>query len=139
MNVVITGSTKGIGLGLAREFLQRGHNVAISSRGQGAVDTAVSQLQQAFPAAQIVGAPCDVANRVYRGCGGLAILVNRYAAVIVRIEFCVLEREAFCDRFASDGHEHHLRLDLFLAGHASDLGFSCLDVFELCASDDRNA
>lgn len=63
MNVVITGSTKGIGLGMAREFLQRGHNVAISSRGQAAVDTTVAQLQNDFPQAQIVGQPCDVADR----------------------------------------------------------------------------
>jgi NAD(P)-dependent dehydrogenase (short-subunit alcohol dehydrogenase family) len=62
MNVVITGSTKGIGFGMAREFLKRGHNVVISSRGQQAVDDAVGQLSAEFPAAQIAGQPCDVGN-----------------------------------------------------------------------------
>ena len=40
MNVVITGSTKGIGLGMAREFVRLGHNVVVSSRRQAAVDAA---------------------------------------------------------------------------------------------------
>jgi len=63
MNVVITGSTKGIGLGMAREFLRRGHRVVVSSRGQAAVDHAMAQLQQEFSAEDIVGQPCDVADR----------------------------------------------------------------------------
>ncbi len=63
MNVVITGSTKGIGLGMAREFLGRGHNVVVSSRGQAAVDTAMDQLGGEFPPERIVGLPCDVADR----------------------------------------------------------------------------
>jgi NAD(P)-dependent dehydrogenase (short-subunit alcohol dehydrogenase family) len=62
MNIVITGSTKGIGLGMAREFLQRGHNVVISSRGQAAVDAAVALLAKDFPAERIAGQPCDVSD-----------------------------------------------------------------------------
>jgi short-subunit dehydrogenase len=46
MNIVITGSTKGIGLGLAAEFVARGHNVVISSRHVAAVETALAQLRQ---------------------------------------------------------------------------------------------
>ena len=30
--IVITGSTKGIGYGLAEEFLKRGHSVVVSGR-----------------------------------------------------------------------------------------------------------
>ena len=62
MNVVITGSTKGIGLGMAREFLKRGHNIVISSRGQEAVDYAVAALAAEYPADRIAGKPCDVAD-----------------------------------------------------------------------------
>eukprot|EP00121_Abeoforma_whisleri_P015020 Awhi_evm1s13848 len=40
-NVVITGSTKGIGLALAKYFLLKGHNVIISGRNQTAVDSKV--------------------------------------------------------------------------------------------------
>ena len=46
MHVVITGSTKGIGLGMAREFLKRGHDVVISSRGSGPVEKAVAGLRR---------------------------------------------------------------------------------------------
>ena len=62
MNIVITGSTKGIGFGMAREFLRRGHNVVISSRGQQAVDAAVAQLSGEFPAEKIAGQPCNVGH-----------------------------------------------------------------------------
>ncbi|MGI9291774.1 MAG: SDR family NAD(P)-dependent oxidoreductase [Gammaproteobacteria bacterium] len=62
MNIVITGSTKGIGLGMAREFLKKGHKVMLSSRGQAAVDQAASELSGDFPADMIAGRPCDVAD-----------------------------------------------------------------------------
>jgi NAD(P)-dependent dehydrogenase (short-subunit alcohol dehydrogenase family) len=57
---VITGSTRGIGLGLAREFLKRGCAVVVSGRTQAAVERAVSQLASAAPAGQVLGCPCDV-------------------------------------------------------------------------------
>ncbi len=63
MNVVITGSTKGIGLGMAREFLRRGHSVLVSSRGQAAVDAAMAELGHDFAPELIVGQPCDVGDR----------------------------------------------------------------------------
>jgi NAD(P)-dependent dehydrogenase (short-subunit alcohol dehydrogenase family) len=62
MNVVITGSTKGIGLGMAREFLQRGHDVMISSRTSRAVDDVVSQLRQTWPDRNVIGRVCDVTD-----------------------------------------------------------------------------
>ncbi len=62
MNIVITGSTKGIGLGMAREFMQRGHKVLISSRSQAAVDEVVATLSMEFSAELIAGQPCDVGN-----------------------------------------------------------------------------
>lgn len=55
--IVITGSTRGIGKGLAHEFLKRGHNVVITGRGQEAVNRAVAELEQLGPA---LGMPCDV-------------------------------------------------------------------------------
>ncbi len=60
MNVVITGSTQGIGLGLAKEFLKRGHDVVISSRRAHVVDEVVAELQQGWPDRKIIGCPCDV-------------------------------------------------------------------------------
>uniref|UniRef100_A0A0D6QWC4 chlorophyll(ide) b reductase n=1 Tax=Araucaria cunninghamii TaxID=56994 RepID=A0A0D6QWC4_ARACU len=45
-NVVITGSTRGLGKALAREFLFAGDNVVIASRSPDSVRTTVAQLQQ---------------------------------------------------------------------------------------------
>jgi NAD(P)-dependent dehydrogenase (short-subunit alcohol dehydrogenase family) len=44
-NIVITGSTKGIGFGLAREFARLGHNVMISGSSDASVETALASLQ----------------------------------------------------------------------------------------------
>jgi len=60
MNIVITGSTQGIGLGLAHEFLKRGHNVVISSRREAVVKTVVAALQSEYSERRIMGCPCDV-------------------------------------------------------------------------------
>lgn len=43
-NVVITGSSRGIGLGLAMEFLKRGHNVVISGSRQESTNKAMEEL-----------------------------------------------------------------------------------------------
>jgi len=61
-NVVITGSTRGIGRGLAAEFLKRGHNVVVSSRKQADVDKAVSELA-ATGSAKVTGTSCDVTRK----------------------------------------------------------------------------
>lgn len=45
-NVLITGSSKGIGYALAKEFLKAGDNVIISSRTAEHVDTAVQKLKK---------------------------------------------------------------------------------------------
>ena len=61
MNVVITGSTRGIGLGMAREFVTRGHNVVVSSRRPAAVEAAVRELARLGPG-KATGSAADVAN-----------------------------------------------------------------------------
>jgi len=55
--IVITGSTRGIGKGLATEFLKRGHQVVVTGRSQAAVDQAVAELE---PLGPVLGQPCDV-------------------------------------------------------------------------------
>ena len=61
--VVITGSTRGIGLGMAKEFRRRGHDLVISSRGQPAVDEAVAEIAGIEGAGKVVGIACDVGKR----------------------------------------------------------------------------
>ncbi len=60
MNIVITGSTKGIGYALAKEFLNHGDNVIISSRNEERVRNAIQKLKELFPKNKINGITCDV-------------------------------------------------------------------------------
>ena len=57
--VVITGSTRGLGFCMAREFLSRGCAVMVSGRTSGSVDAAVSLLRRELPEADLHGFPCD--------------------------------------------------------------------------------
>lgn len=59
--IVITGSTRGIGLGLARAFVERGHNVVIASRSAAAVEQTVAELASAG-LGRVAGFACDVAD-----------------------------------------------------------------------------
>ncbi len=60
MNVVITGSTQGIGFALAREFLSYGDNVVISSRSNEKIENAIKILESEFSESKIIGIKCDV-------------------------------------------------------------------------------
>ncbi|XP_065871736.1 chlorophyll(ide) b reductase NOL, chloroplastic isoform X2 [Euphorbia lathyris] len=57
-NVLITGSTKGIGYALAKEFLKAGDNVIICSRSSERVESAVQSLKEEF--GDHHGTKCDV-------------------------------------------------------------------------------
>jgi NAD(P)-dependent dehydrogenase (short-subunit alcohol dehydrogenase family) len=59
-HIVITGSTRGIGYGLAEAFLGFGCSVAVSGRGKDAVKKAVAGLKSRHEAKRVFGLPCDV-------------------------------------------------------------------------------
>ena len=61
-SVIITGSSKGIGLGMCLEFLKRGCSVLISSRKQADVDAAVEKFSAQFGAEKVTGLTCDVTD-----------------------------------------------------------------------------
>lgn len=58
--IVITGSTGGIGRGLAHEFLSRGCNVAVSGRSPESVAAAVADLGADHDPERVVGKACDI-------------------------------------------------------------------------------
>jgi len=58
-NIVITGSSKGIGRGLAEAFVRRGHNVTVSARGADAVTKTTAELNELGPG-RASGTTCDV-------------------------------------------------------------------------------
>jgi short-subunit dehydrogenase len=60
--VVITGSTKGIGRGLAEEFIKRGHNAVISSRNLADVEK-VSQALASIGPGKCTGIACDITDK----------------------------------------------------------------------------
>ena len=61
-SVVITGSTRGIGFGLADSFLSLGYGVVISGRTPEGLKKAISRLSEKHKAERIAGCPCDVTD-----------------------------------------------------------------------------
>lgn len=61
-NVVITGSTKGIGFGLAAEFAKQGHNVCVAGRSDASVDDAVNRINSGKPAGRVTGKATDTVD-----------------------------------------------------------------------------
>lgn len=58
--VVITGSTRGIGLGMAREFLKRGHRVVVNGRSDASTQQALATL--AADNDRVLGVAADVGD-----------------------------------------------------------------------------
>ena len=58
--IVITGSTRGIGYGLADSFAALGCSIVLSGRKRENVEQAVKRLAEKHPSAGIAGFPCDV-------------------------------------------------------------------------------
>jgi len=60
--VVITGSTRGIGRGLAEQFLAAGCKVVISARKADAVDQVCADLSARFGIDKVSGCACDITS-----------------------------------------------------------------------------
>ena len=106
MNIVITGSTKGIGLGMAREFLLRSHDVVISSRHPDAVERVVAELKATAPDRRVVGCACDVTDygqvetlwdMAADSLGSVDIWINNAGRDATKVPFFMLPREEIPD------------------------------------------
>lgn len=60
--VVVTGSTRGIGKGLAEQFLERGCRLVISGRSQATVDKVTAELGERWGQDNVVGQACEVSD-----------------------------------------------------------------------------
>ena len=58
--IVITGSTRGIGYGLADAFLEHGCAVTVSGRTEVSVERAVANLSRTHASERVLGHACDV-------------------------------------------------------------------------------
>ena len=60
--VLITGSTKGLGLELANQFLREGDKVCVTSRSKANVNDVVLELQTRYGSENVCGLACDVCD-----------------------------------------------------------------------------
>ena len=77
MNVVIAGSTRGIGLGMAQEFLKRAHKVMISSRNPDAVIRPATELSAQYPSQSVAGTACAAVHWLITGKIAGYFLISR--------------------------------------------------------------
>ena len=61
-HVVITGSSQGIGLGLAEEFLKRHCKVMLSARSKKRLEQEQKRLAETYGADRVAATPCDVTD-----------------------------------------------------------------------------
>lgn len=71
-SVVVTGGSKGIGLGIASVFAKAGANVAVAARSRADLDTAVAQLEP-LGSGKVIGVEVDVSDR--ESCTAMATAV----------------------------------------------------------------
>src|SRR5574340_1290665 len=59
---VITGSSRGLGLAMAKAFAGEGASVVLASRSEAPIQKAADAVRAAFPGAQVAGAACDTSD-----------------------------------------------------------------------------
>lgn len=72
---LVTGSTKGIGLGIAVGLARAGARVVVNGRSQDSVDEALAQIRDAVPDADLVGLALDLGD-----AGGCDALIGQLPA-----------------------------------------------------------
>ncbi len=84
-HIVITGSTRGIGFGLAKRFIERDCKVTINGTSEAHVRSAIEELKNKYPNAQVIGYKGSTANyedmvnlwnNAYKEFGNIDIWIN---------------------------------------------------------------
>jgi NAD(P)-dependent dehydrogenase (short-subunit alcohol dehydrogenase family) len=100
--IIITGSTRGIGFGLAENFLKLEQQVVVSGRSQTGVDQALDRLLSNFPADRILGVPCDMRDyaqvqslwdKAASQYGGIDIWINNAGVAHPQADFWELRED----------------------------------------------
>ena len=143
--IVITGSTRGIGYGLAENFLRLGAQVVISGRTRQGVDEAWLRLKADFPADQIQAVPCDMSdyaqvNRLWEKSidhfGKVDIWINNAGIAQAQTDFWDLDPEQISSLIETNITGVMYGAKVALAGFLSQ-GFGALYNMEGLGSDGR--
>ncbi len=78
---LVTGSTQGIGLAIARGLARAGARVAVNGRSAEKVTAAIDEVRTEVPEAELLAAPGDVTDEqgtaeVLAAAGAVDVLVN---------------------------------------------------------------
>ena len=101
--IVITGSTRGIGFGLAAEFLKRDCHVVINGRSRSAVDQVINDLAGRYLSDRVWGQPGDMTqydhvkqlwDSARLHFGAIDIWINNAGVAHPDVEFWKLPKEA---------------------------------------------
>ena len=120
---VVTGSTRGIGRGIAECLAASGAQVVISSRSQDECDATAARLNEQFPDNHCYGVRCDVSDagsirslveRVIDQSGGIDVLVCNAARMPRLVPFGETPDDEFLAQFDTNVVKT-LRLCLFAA------------------------
>jgi NAD(P)-dependent dehydrogenase (short-subunit alcohol dehydrogenase family) len=104
--IIITGSTRGIGLGLAKNFLELGQRVVISGRTKTAVEQTKNYLEKTYPADQIFGHVADMQefsqveglwNKTREHFGRVDIWINNAGIAQAQAKFWTLTPDQISD------------------------------------------
>jgi NAD(P)-dependent dehydrogenase (short-subunit alcohol dehydrogenase family) len=105
---VVTGSTKGIGRGIAECLAAAGAQVVVSSRSQADCDATAAELAAAYPGTHCYGVRCDVSDAdsitsfvesIKARSGGLDILVCNAARMPQLVPFGDVADDEFLAQF----------------------------------------
>ena len=101
-HVLITGSTRGIGFGLAKRFIESGLKVTINGTKESSVESAIETLRKEYPNAMIQGFVANVSmiheveilwNKAVKEFGGINIWINNAGIDQPRIKVWEIEPE----------------------------------------------
>ncbi len=143
--VVITGSTRGIGFGLAREFLDRGAQVVVTGRSQDTVDKAVAELGGGD---RLLAVACDVGDAAQvhdlwaaavERFGRVDHWINNAGVMGPRVDFWTNDCTEFTSVVTTNLLGTMYGCKVAMAGMAGQTGGGMVWLFEGFGSDNRVA
>jgi len=76
MNILITGSSKGLGLALARQLARRGHSLVINARRADELRVAEEELAAITKVIAVAGDVSEIAEEIAARAGRVDVLIN---------------------------------------------------------------